>query len=53
MKRTTSKDPNQTVNPDEVAVGAAIQGGVLAGEVKDILLLDVLRCPWVWKPWVA
>src|SRR5437660_5500260 len=36
------KDPNRTVNPDEVvAVGAAIQGGVLGGEVKDVLLLDV------------
>ena len=36
------KDPNKTVNPDEVvAVGAAVQGGVLGGEVKDVLLLDV------------
>ena len=35
-------EPNQTVNPDEVvAVGAAVQGGVLAGDVKDVLLLDV------------
>jgi molecular chaperone DnaK len=39
---TAGKEPNQSVNPDEVvAVGAAIQSGVLAGEVKGVVLLDV------------
>ncbi len=42
VKELTGKEPHKGVNPDEVvAVGAAIQGGVLAGEVKDVLLLDV------------
>jgi molecular chaperone DnaK len=42
VKDFFGKEPNRSVNPDEVvAIGAAIQGGVLAGEVKDVLLLDV------------
>ena len=42
MKEIFGKEPNKGVNPDEVvAIGAAIQGGVLGGEVKDVLLLDV------------
>lgn len=41
-KEIFGKDPNKSVNPDEVvAIGAAVQGGVLTGEVKDVLLLDV------------
>ncbi|MFP5520333.1 MAG: molecular chaperone DnaK [Bdellovibrionia bacterium] len=42
VKEFFGKEPNKTVNPDEVvALGAAVQGGVLAGDVKDVLLLDV------------
>ena len=42
VKNELNKEPNQSVNPDEVvALGAAIQGGVLKGDVKDVLLLDV------------
>ena len=42
VKEIFGKEPNQSVNPDEVvALGAAIQGGVLAGDVDDVLLLDV------------
>ncbi|WP_368644814.1 molecular chaperone DnaK [Alkalibacterium putridalgicola] len=42
VKKETGKEPNRSVNPDEVvAMGAAIQGGVISGDVKDIVLLDV------------
>ncbi len=43
VQQLFNKEPNKTVNPDEVvaAVGAAVQGGVLGGDVKDVLLLDV------------
>ncbi len=42
VKRITGKEPNKGINPDEcVAIGAAIQGGVLSGDVKDLVLLDV------------
>ena len=42
VKKFFGKEPNKSVNPDEVvAIGASIQGGVLAGDVKDVLLLDV------------
>jgi len=43
VKNFFGKEPNRTINPDEVvAVGAAIQGGIMQGEVKDVLLLDVI-----------
>jgi molecular chaperone DnaK len=43
VRKLTGKEPNQSVNPDEVvAVGAAIQAGVLSGEVRDVVLLDVI-----------
>ena len=42
VKKLTGKDPQKDINPDEsIAIGAALQGGVLSGEVKDLLLLDV------------
>ncbi len=47
VQQIFGKEPNKTINPDEVvAIGAAIQGGVLQGEVKDILLLDVTPLTW-------
>ncbi|GIS91684.1 MAG: hypothetical protein CM1200mP20_17250 [Pseudomonadota bacterium] len=48
VKDFFGREPRRDVNPDEaVAVGAAIQGGVLGGDVKDVLLLDVTHCRWV------
>lgn len=47
VQQIFGKEPNKTINPDEVvAIGAAIQAGVLQGEVKDVLLLDVTPLTW-------
>jgi len=54
VKDFFGKEPNRSVNPDEVvAIGAAVQGGVLTGEVKDILLLDVTRSRSPSRRWAA
>ena len=55
VKNFFGQEPRKDVNPDEaVAVGAAIQGGVLGGEVKDVLLLDVTPLKLsASRPWAA
>ena len=54
VKAETGKEPNKGVNPDEVvAIGAALQAGVLKGEVKDVLLLDVTRSRSASRPRAA
>ena len=51
VKAFFGKEPRKDVNPDEaVAMGAAIQAGVLSGAVNDVLLLDVTPFHWVLKP---
>ena len=54
VKAFFGKEPRKDVNPDEaVAVGAAIQGSVLAGDRTDVLLLDVTRCRSASRRWAA
>ena len=53
VKAETGKEPNKSVNPDEVvAMGAAIQGGVITGDVKDVVLLDVTPLSLGIETWV-
>lgn len=48
------KEPRKDVNPDEaVAIGAAVQGGVLTGDVKTYCCWTLPRCLWVSKPWAV
>ena len=52
VKNFLEKSQNRSVNPDEVvALGAAVQGGVLSGDVKDVLLLDVTPLSLELKHW--
>jgi len=54
VKKIFGKEPHKGVNPDEVvAIGAAVQAGVLQGDVKNVLLLDVTRSPSAWRRWAA
>jgi molecular chaperone DnaK len=54
VKKLFGREPHRGVNPDEVvAIGAAVQAGVLAGEVKDLLLLDVTPLTWRLRRWAA
>lgn len=54
VKELTGREPNKGVNPDEVvAMGAALQAGVLKGDRKDVLLIDVTPSPSVLRPRAA
>lgn len=51
VRKIFDREPHKGVNPDEVvAVGAAVQGAIIAGDVKDVVLLDVTPCRWGSRP---